>query len=109
MASPRVRAADVDNVLSAAICVSMCGCSISAVMPAMTDDVNSTISDGTLRAMSTAVRSGTISVHNDMLNVCDNPSVYWLISSSVSFALPSPVTKNMSSVMMNVGVVVSVM
>ena len=44
-----------------------------------------------------------------MLNVCDNPSVYWLTSSSVSFALPSPVTKNMSSVMMNVGVVVSVM
>ena len=78
-------------------------------MPAMMLDANNTISDGTRRAINTPVSSGTNSVHSDILNVLDRPSVYSATCNSALVALPSPVIKKMVMAIRNVGTVVSVM
>ena len=79
-----------------------------ATMPAITDEANSTMSDGTRRAMRTPVSSGTNSVHNEILKVRDSPSVYWLTSTSVLASPSSPVMKKMMMVMRKVGIVVNI-
>jgi aryl-alcohol dehydrogenase-like predicted oxidoreductase len=77
--------------------------------PAMTDEANSTMSDGTLRAMSTPVTRGTSSVHSEMLKVLARPVVYCSMCRLSSLPCPRPAMRKMASVMRIEGVVVSTM
>jgi len=74
----------------------------------MMDEVKRTMSEGTLRAISTPVSTGTRRVHSEIWKVRESPSVYCSTYSSVAPPFPNPTMKNITRAMRKVGIVVSI-
>lgn len=88
------------------ILIKTSGCRMTAQIPAASEDRNRVVRAGIFFAIRKAVSTGTSKVQSEMLKLISNPSVYSEMLTSWLCPYQSPITKNIRSVMVIVGIVV---